>query len=56
MAGYLAVLVGVINSGQPNAILIGAPPAFNSDAGTAYLIPGEPASPGPFSCLRDPAL
>ncbi len=40
MAGYALSLVGFINAGQPNLILIGAP-GYNSDAGTAYLIPGR---------------
>ncbi len=40
MAGYALSVVGDINVGQPNLILIGAP-GFNSDAGTAYLIPGR---------------
>jgi hypothetical protein len=40
LAGYAVSPVGLINSGQPNAILIGAP-GFNGNSGTAYLIPGR---------------
>ncbi len=40
MAGSSVSLVGTINPGQPNEILIGAP-GFNSSAGTAYLLPGR---------------
>ena len=39
-AGYAISQVGVINAGQPTGILIGAP-GYNSDTGTAYLIPGR---------------
>ncbi len=48
MAGTSVSLVGVINAGQPNEILIGAP-GFNSSAGTAYLIPGRTGLSGVFS-------
>jgi hypothetical protein len=48
MAGYALAPVGFINTGQPNPILIGAP-GFNSDAGTAYLIPGRTGFTGTFS-------
>jgi hypothetical protein len=48
MAGYALSVVGFINVGQPNLILIGAP-GFNSDAGTAYLIPGRAGFTGTFS-------
>ena len=48
MAGYAVGFTGIINSGQPNAILIGAP-GFNSNAGTAYLIPGRANFTGTFS-------
>ncbi len=48
-AGTSVSLVGVINSGTPNEILIGAP-GFNSSAGTAYLLPGRtPGLTGVFS-------
>ncbi len=40
LAGYAVSPVGVINSGQPTLILVGSP-GFNSNAGTAYLIPGR---------------
>ena len=40
MAGFSVSLVGTINAGQPNEILIGAP-GFNSSSGTAYLLPGR---------------
>src|ERR1700677_3014849 len=39
-AGYAVSPVGFINAGQPSLILVGSP-GFNSDAGTAYLIPGR---------------
>jgi hypothetical protein len=49
MAGYSLSQVGLINSGQPTSILIGAP-GFNADSGTAYLIPGRANfTGGPFS-------
>lgn len=48
MAGYSLSPTGIINAGQPNAILIGAP-GFNADAGTAYLIPGRAGFSGTFS-------
>jgi hypothetical protein len=48
LAGYALSFVGFINSGQPNPILIGAP-GFNSNAGTAYLIPGRAGLAGTFS-------
>jgi hypothetical protein len=48
LAGYSLSPTGIINSGQPNAILIGAP-GFNSNAGTAYLIPGRSNFTGTFS-------
>jgi hypothetical protein len=47
-AGYALSLVGSINPGQPDPILIGAP-GFNSDTGTAYLIPGRPNLTGVVS-------
>ncbi len=40
LAGYAVSQVGLINSGQPTLILIGSP-GFNSNSGTAYLIPGR---------------
>ena len=48
MAGYALSLVGDINAGQPNPILVGAP-GFNSNTGTAYLIPGRANFTGVFS-------
>ncbi len=49
LAGYSLSQVGLINPGQPTSILIGAP-GFNSDSGTAYLIPGRAGfTGGPFS-------
>jgi hypothetical protein len=48
MAGYAVANTGIINAGQPNAILIGAP-GFNANAGTAYLIPGRTNFTGTFS-------
>ena len=48
MAGYALSPTGIINPGQPNTILIGAP-GYNSDAGTAYLIPGRAAFTGSYS-------
>jgi hypothetical protein len=48
MAGYALSLVGFINPGQPNLILIGAP-GFNANNGTAYLIPGRAGFTGSFS-------
>jgi FG-GAP repeat len=49
LAGSSVSLVGVINSGQPNEVLIGAP-GFNSQAGAAYLLPGRtPGLTGTFS-------
>jgi hypothetical protein len=50
LAGSSVSLVGVINSGQPNGILIGAP-GLNSSAGSAYLIPGRAGLNGTFSLL-----
>ncbi len=40
MAGYAVAYTGIINVGQPNTILIGAP-GYNANSGTAYLIPGR---------------
>jgi hypothetical protein len=40
LAGYAVSQVGLINSGQPTLILIGSP-GFNSNSGTAYLVPGR---------------
>jgi hypothetical protein len=51
MAGYALSPVGIINAGQPNLILIGAP-GFNSSAGTAYLIPGRSGLTGTFSLAQ----
>lgn len=48
MAGSSVSLMGVVNAGQPNEILIGAP-GFNSSSGTAYLIPGRANLTGTFS-------
>ena len=48
MAGYSVSQTGIINAGQPTGILLGAP-GFNSDAGTAYLIPGRKNFTGTFS-------
>jgi hypothetical protein len=48
LAGSSVSLMGVVNAGQPNEILIGAP-GFNSSAGTAYLIPGRASLSGTFS-------
>jgi hypothetical protein len=48
MAGYALSLVGAINVGQPDPILIGAP-GFNGDTGSAYLIPGRAGFTGVFS-------
>jgi hypothetical protein len=56
MAGYAVSQVGVINAGQPTSILIGAP-GFNSDSGTAYLIPGRAGLTGTYSlstAVNDP--
>jgi len=47
MAGYAVAFTGIINAGQPNTILIGAP-GFNSNSGTAYLIPGRASFTGSF--------
>jgi hypothetical protein len=52
MAGYAISQVGVINTGQPTAILIGAP-GYNSDNGTAYLIPGRANLTGIFSLATE---
>lgn len=54
MAGYALSQVGVINSGQPTGILIGAP-GFNSDNGTAYLIMGRTGLTGSFSLSTEQA-
>ncbi len=54
MAGYALSVVGFINVGQPNLILIGAP-GFNSDAGTAYLIPGRAGFTGTYSLANEEA-
>ncbi|HZW32858.1 MAG TPA: integrin alpha, partial [Isosphaeraceae bacterium] len=51
-AGYSVSQVGVINAGQPNPILIGAP-GFNSNAGTAYLIPGQSGLRGTYSLANE---
>ncbi len=48
MAGYALSFVGFIEVGQPNEILIGAP-GYDSDAGTAYLIPGRAGLTGTYS-------
>ncbi|HEX3449008.1 MAG TPA: integrin alpha, partial [Isosphaeraceae bacterium] len=49
LAGYSTSQVGLINTGQPTSILIGAP-GFNANSGTAYLIPGRAGfTGGPFS-------
>jgi hypothetical protein len=40
LAGYAVSPVGLINSGQPSLILVGAP-GFNNNSGSAYLIPGR---------------
>ena len=49
LAGYSLSQVGLINTGQPTSILIGAP-GFNGNSGTAYLIPGRAGfTGGPFS-------
>ncbi len=49
LAGWSVSDVGLINAGQPTSILIGAP-GFNSNAGTAYLIPGRVGlTGGPFN-------
>jgi hypothetical protein len=49
LAGYSLSEVGLINTGQPTSILIGAP-GFNGNSGTAYLIPGRAGlTGGPFS-------
>jgi hypothetical protein len=48
LAGYALSVVGFINAGQPNPILIGSP-GFNSNSGTAYLIPGRAGLTGTFS-------
>jgi FG-GAP repeat len=48
LAGSSLAPVGIINSGQPNEILIGAP-GFKSGQGTAYLIPGQTGLSGVFS-------
>lgn len=55
MAGYALSQVGLINTGQPTSILIGAP-GFTvgsvADDGAAYLIPGRQGfTGGPFSLL-----
>ncbi len=48
MAGYAVAFTGFINTNQPNNILVGAP-GFNSNAGTAYLIPGRTGFTGTYS-------
>jgi hypothetical protein len=48
LAGYSMTQIGVINAGEPTSILIGAP-GYNSDSGTAYLIPGRANFSGIFS-------
>jgi hypothetical protein len=40
LAGFSLASTGIINKGQPTAILIGAP-GFSNNAGTVYLIPGR---------------
>jgi hypothetical protein len=40
LAGFALASTGIINKGQPTAILIGAP-GFSNNAGTVYLIPGR---------------
>jgi hypothetical protein len=52
MAGYALSFVGFINVGQPNEILIGAP-GYNTDAGTAYLIPGRAGFTGSYSLAAE---
>jgi hypothetical protein len=47
-AGSSLAPVGIINAGQPNEILIGAP-GFRSGVGAAYLIPGQVGLSGVFS-------
>jgi hypothetical protein len=47
-AGFALAPTGIINKGQPNGILIGAP-GFSNDAGSAYLIPGRANFTGVFS-------
>ncbi len=47
LAGSSVSLMGVVNAGQPNEILIGAP-GFNASSGTAYLIPGRGNLSGNF--------
>ncbi len=48
LAGWSLSQVGLINAGQPTSILIGAP-GYNSDTGTAYLIPGRAYFTGTYS-------
>jgi hypothetical protein len=51
-AGYALSDVGVINSGQPNEILIGAPGYTSlgvANSGTAYLLPGQTNLAGTFT-------
>jgi hypothetical protein len=48
LAGSSLAPVGIINSGQPNEILIGAP-GYNGGQGSAYLIPGQAGLNGVFS-------
>jgi hypothetical protein len=48
LAGWSLSQVGLINKGQPTSILIGAP-GFDTDNGTAYLIPGRASFTGTFS-------
>jgi hypothetical protein len=52
LAGYALSFVGFINAGQPNGILIGAP-GYNSDAGTAYEIPGGAGIAGTYSLAEE---
>ncbi len=52
LAGYALSFVGIINVGQPNLILIGAP-GFNAGSGTAYLIPGRSGLTGTFSLATE---
>jgi hypothetical protein len=48
LASFSIAATGIINKGQPNGILIGAP-GFNNDAGSVYLIPGRANFTGEFS-------
>ena len=48
LVGYSLSPAGVITSGQPNGVLLGAP-GFNNGNGTVYLVPGNAFLQGGYS-------